>query len=74
MFVFIFQFLDYQIGDENIMIENSTLTSIFDKPLSSNRKLIYETNLLGQKIIDLYNIPKIMIYDDGTVEKKIKIE
>jgi hypothetical protein len=74
MFVFIFQFLDYQPGDENIIIEDHTLTSIFDKPISLNKKLIYETNLLGQKISKTYNIPKLMIYDDGSVEKIITLE
>jgi len=75
MFVFIFQFLDYQIGDENISLENTSLsTSIFDNTIGSNRKLIYETNLLGQKIKGSFNQPKLLIYDDGTVDKRIIID
>ena len=75
MFVFIFQFLDYQIGDENISLENTSLsTSIFDNTIGSNRKLIYETNLLGQKIKNRKNMPKLMIYNDGSVEKRVVID
>ena len=74
MFVFIFQFLDYQLGDENIMIENSSVTSVFDRPVSFNRELIYETNLLGQKVRNASNNPIFMIYDDGSVDKMILIE
>ncbi|MAW20965.1 MAG: hypothetical protein CMD16_01045 [Flavobacteriales bacterium] len=74
MFVFIFQFLDYQFGDEDIIIENNSVTSVFTNPLSLNRKLIYETNFLGQNIRKTYNIPKLMIYDDGSVDKRIVLE
>jgi hypothetical protein len=75
MFVFIFQFLDYQIGDENISLENTSLsTSIFDNTIGLNRKLIYETNLLGQKIKGSFNQPKLLIYDDGTVDKRVVID
>ena len=75
MFVFIFQFLDYQIGDENISLENTSLsTSIFDNTIGLNRKLVYETNLLGQKIRGSFNQPKLLIYDDGTVDKRIVID
>ena len=75
MFVFIFQFLDYQIGDENIVLENTSLpTSIFDNSIGLNRKLIYETNLLGQQIKSIKNMPKLMIYDDGSVEKRVVID
>ena len=75
MFVFIFQFLDYQIGDENIVLENISLpTSIFDNSIGLNRKLIYETNLLGQQIKSIKNMPKLMIYDDGSVEKRVVID
>ena len=75
MFVFIFQFLDYQLGDENILIDNSsTITSFFNYPISSQRKLVYQTNFLGQRISKIKNIPKIFIYDDGSVEKRIVID
>ena len=75
MFVFIFQFLDYQIGDENIVLENTSLpSSIFDNTIGLSRRLIYETNLLGQKIKGSFNQPKLLIYDDGTVDKRIVID
>lgn len=75
MFVFIFQFLDYQNGDENIVLENTSLsTSIFDNTIGFSRKLIYETNLLGQKIKNRKNMPKLMIYNDGSVEKRVVID
>ncbi len=71
MFVFIFQFLDYQPGDEDIIIENNSVTSLFTNTLNLNKKLMYETNLLGQHLRKTYHFPKLMIYDDGSVEKKI---
>ena len=71
MFVFIFQFLDYQPGDEDIIIENNSVTSLFTNTLNLNKKLMYETNLLGQHLRKTYHFPKFMIYDDGSVEKKI---
>jgi hypothetical protein len=75
MFVFIFQFLDYEIGDENISLENTSLsTSVFDNIIGLNRKLIYETNLLGQQIKSIKNMPKLMIYNDGSVEKRVIID
>jgi hypothetical protein len=75
MFVFIFQFLDYQIGDENIFLENTSLsTSIFDNTIGLNRKLVYEINLLGQKTKGSFNQPKRLIYDDGTVDKRVVID
>ena len=74
MFVVIFQFLDYQLGDENIVIEDFYITNIFDQPINSDKNLIYEANFLGQKLRKNSNIPKLMIYDDGSVEKRIVIE
>ena len=74
MFVVIFQFLDYQLGDENIVIEDFSITNIFDQPINSDKNLIYEANFLGQKLRKNSNIPKLMIYDDGSVEKRIVIE
>ena len=75
MFVVIFQFLDYEIGDENIVLENtSLLSSIFDNTIGLSKRLIYETNLLGQQIKSIKNMPKLMIYDDGSVEKRVVID
>ena len=75
MFVFIFQFLDYQIGDENIVLGNTSLpSSVFDNTIGVSRRLIYETNLLGQQIKSIKNMPKLMIYDDGSVEKRVVID
>ena len=75
MFVFIFQFLDYQIGDENIVLENTSLpSSIFDNTIGVSRRLIYETNLLGQQIKSIKNKPMLMIFDDGSVEKRVVID
>ena len=75
MFVFIFQFLDYEIGDENIVLENTSLpSSIFDNTIGLSRRLIYETNLLGQQIKSIKNKPKLLIYDDGSVEKRVIID
>ena len=75
MFVFIFQFLDYQIGDENIVLENTSLpSSIFDNTIGVSRRLIYETNLLGQQIKSIKNKPMLMIFDDGSVEKRVIID
>ena len=75
MFVFIFQFLDYQQGDENIVIENTNITtSIFNQPINPNRRLIYQTNMLGQKIQNNNKAPRVLIYDDGSYEKKIIVD
>ena len=76
MFVFIFQFLDYQIGDENILLENTSVsTDIFNLPTPIfNKSLINITNLMGQKTNKKYNKPLLYIYDDGSVEKKIIVK
>ena len=75
MFVFIFQFLDYQQGDENIVIENTNITtSIFNQPINHNRRVIYQTNILGQKIQNNNKAPRVLIYDDGSYEKKIIVD
>ena len=76
MFVFIFQFLDYQLGDENILLENTSVsTDIFNLPTPIfNKSLINITNLMGQKTNKKYNKPLLYIYDDGSVEKKIIVK
>jgi hypothetical protein len=76
MFVFIFQFLDYQQGDENILLENTSIsTDFFDFPNTLfNKNLLKITNLLGQKTNEKYNKPLLYIYDDGSVEKKVIVK
>ena len=75
MFVFIFQFLDYQLGDENILIEqNLVSTGIYNSSSSNSKNLLKITNLLGQEVKPLNLNPLIYIYDDGSSEKKIILE
>ena len=76
MFVFIFQFLPYQLGDENISIDNGLISSNFNDvaTISSSRELLKIINSLGQSISPKSNTPLFYIYDDGTIDKKIIIE
>ena len=76
MFIFIFQFLPYQLGDENISIENGSIsTNIHEATtISSLRKLLKITTILGQSTKPKPNTPLFYIYDDGTVEKRIIID
>ena len=76
MFVFIFQFLPYQTGDENIFINSGLISSNFNNEVtaSSSRELLKIINSLGQSAKPKANMPLYYIYDDGTVEKKIIIE
>jgi hypothetical protein len=78
MFIFIFQFLDYQLGDENIFIDNTSVpTAIQDELLihfNTNRKLLKLVDILGREITPKPNHPFFIIYDDGTVEKRIILE
>ena len=76
MFIFIFQFLPYQLGDENILIENGSVSTNIHEPtaISSLRKLLKIKTILGQSTKPKPNTPLFYIYDDGTVEKKIILE
>jgi len=76
MFIFIFQFLPYQLGDENISIENGSIsTNIHETTTTSSLKeLLKITTILGQSTKPKSNTPLFYIYDDGTVEKKLIIE
>jgi hypothetical protein len=76
MFIFIFQFLPYQLGDENISIDNGLISSNFNDvaTISSSRELFKIINTLGQSTQPKPNKPLFYIYDDGTVEKRIIIE
>jgi hypothetical protein len=76
MFIFIFQYLPYQSGDENISIENGSIsTNIHESTtISSLRELLKITTILGQSTKPKPNTPLLYIYDDGTVEKRIVVE
>jgi hypothetical protein len=76
MFIFIFQFLPYHLGDENISIDNGLISSNFNDvaTISSSRELFKIINTLGQSTQPKPNTPLFYIYDDGTVEKRIVIE
>lgn len=75
MFVFLFQFLPYQIGDENISIEDGMLTNIYDSNnINYNNSLKYITDILGRKISKKRNSPLLYIYDNGNIEKKIILD
>ena len=52
--------------------ENCNSTSI--KEQTTNKEILKKTDLLGRKSKLQKNIPFIHIYDDGTVEKRIKID
>ena len=75
MFIFIFQFLPYQLGDENIPIENNTTTTnTYNIPINTSKgDLLKITDILGRETKQT-NQPLFYIYDDGTVEKRIVIE
>ena len=53
---------------------NGNVTSTFNIPISSNRKLEKVVDILGKQTKPKTNTPFIEIYDDGTVEKRIVIE
>lgn len=75
MFVVGFGFLLYQLGDENISIENNTSTSTYNIPIAiSKAGLLKITDILGRESKQKCNMPLFYIYDDGTVEKRIIIE
>ena len=74
MFIFIFQYTDYQNGDENIMIDNSVLTSTVNTLQHTNKKLVKKIDFIGRKANTLYNTPILEMYDDGSVKKKIIID
>ena len=76
MFIGIFQYLPYQLGDENISIENESISTNTHEAttISSLRELLKIKTILGQSTKPKPNTPLFYIYDDGTVEKKIIIE
>ena len=76
MFIGGFQYLPYQLGDENISIDNGLISSNFNDvaTTSSSRELLKVINSLGQSTNIKQNIPLFYIYDDGSVEKRIVME
>jgi len=77
MFVFVFQFLPYQLGDEDIFIDSSmNFTNIDHNTTSnSNHKVLKIIDFLGRDIPKPNpNIPYFIIYDDGIIEKRIIID
>ena len=76
MFVFIFQFLPYQPGDENISIETSSITTNINSTLgnSSNSKLLKIIDATGREVTYKKNLPLFYIYDNGKVDKKIILD
>ena len=53
---------------------NGNVTSTFNIPLNSNRKLEKIVDILGKETKSQTNTPLIEIYDEGSTEKKIIIE
>ena len=65
-------------GDSDVYLiktdGNGNVTSTFNIPLNSNRKLEKIVDILGKETKPQTNTPLIEIYDDGSTEKKIIIE
>ena len=75
MFVFIFQYLPYQTGDENISIEDISTTNTNNTTInSSTRKLLKISDFSGRNTPFKTNQPLLYIYEDGTVEKRLIID
>ena len=53
---------------------NGNVTSTFNIPISSNKKLKNVVDILGRETKPQTNTPFIEIYDDGSIEKKIVID
>lgn len=76
MFVFTFQFLPYQIGDENIVVDSTiTSTEINDNIIHSSNRISSIVDLLGRDLpYPIPNRPYFIIYDDGKIERRIIID
>jgi hypothetical protein len=74
MFVFIFQFLPYQQGDEDIVIENILTTNILEGSEKEKGKLNYIVDLLGRQTNGSFNTPLFYIYENGDIEKRLIFE
>ena len=53
---------------------NGNITSTFNIPVDSNRKIKKTVDILGRETKGKKNEPLLYIYDDGTVEKRITID
>ncbi|MBG65639.1 MAG: hypothetical protein CMP73_03155 [Flavobacteriales bacterium] len=72
MFIAIFQYLPYQLGDENISVENNFSTNINESaPYIKVDKTNYIFDILGRKNKLPTNTPFIYINENGHVVKKI---
>lgn len=79
MFVFGFQFLPYILGDENISIQTTLISSDIDDYSNidhiDSKEVIQLLDILGRKIPrPVPNQPYFIFYDDGIIEKRIIIE
>tara|TARA_B100001142_G_scaffold142308_1_gene143495 strand:- start:742 stop:2145 length:1404 start_codon:yes stop_codon:yes gene_type:complete len=76
MFVFAFQFLPYQSGDENIAIDSTSniTTNLYEDANIFNVNLLRINDLLGRKTKEKHNQPLLYIYDNGKVEKKVILD
>ena len=76
MFVFIFQYLPYQTGDENISIEDTSMNTNTNTITinSSINKLLKISDFSGKRTPLKTNQPLLYIYEDGTVEKRLIID
>jgi len=76
MFVFGFQFLPYELGDENIALDSISIVTDINLNIisSSMKRLLRISDLNGKSVSNKTNAPLFYIYDDGTVEKRIIID
>jgi len=74
MFVFGFQFLPYQEGDEDIVIQSDFILDISQNDNITNARLNHILDILGRKVNPKTNTPLFYMFEDGRVEKRIIIE
>ena len=77
MFVFTFQFLPYQDGDENIVIDSTITSTNFDHDniVNPSNRIINIIDMLGRDIpYPVSNIPYFIIYDDGVIERRLILD
>ena len=69
--------INSELGDTDFQVFNYTISSITsyeDLPLSSVKKLVKVTDVLGREAKIQSNKPLLYIYNNGTVERKIILE
>ena len=76
MFIGGFQYLQYQLGDENISIGNTPISTNIESEILNlaERKLVKIADITGREVKYRKNILLFYIYDNGSVEKRITIE